>query len=119
MTFLKLCLMAMLGLFLNLPEYADAHYPYTQLECQQYGVFIHAIATSRDSGNDSEKTKQIALMVLKMHRERFPFMQDTADLKALMNSVDVVYANKGTAEAFQIDATATCVEMLVQQKEGV
>lgn len=119
MTILKWCLTLMLGLILNLPESADAHYPYTALECQQYGAFVHAIATSKDSGNDSEKTKQIALMTLKMHRERFSFMQDSADLKALMGSVDVVYKNTMTAEQFSEDARSTCMEMLVPQKSGL
>lgn len=119
MSFLKLVILVALGLFLNLPEFADAHYPYTALECQQYGAFVHAIATSKDSGNDSEKTKQIALMTLKMHRERFSFMQDSADLKALMGSVDVVYKNTMTAELFSQDAQSTCMEMLVPKKEGL
>lgn len=110
----------MLGLFLNLPEYADAHYPYTAYECQQYGIFIHAAASSKDSGNDSEKTKQIALVVLQRHRERFTFMQDSKDLNALMRSIDVVYAtNTMTADQFQQDATLTCMQMLVPQKEGL
>lgn len=119
MTTIKYILALLLGLLLNLPGNADAHYPWTALECQQYGAFVHAIASSKDAGNDLLKTKDLVVAIVLKNPARFPFLQDQPDRKAILDAVDVVYSLELTADKASEDAVTACMKILVPTKDGV